>query len=645
MLARIAGLMAVLLAWSTPANTTPPPPLEAYGDLPAIEDMALSPDGIRVAMVSRSGSTRRLSVSEDGRELLSMPLLNMKFRDVAWAGERTVLVISSKTESLPLGLNADKAELFEAMLVPLDGGKPEKVFGRRHSIDDSVHGLYGVRQVDGRWKAYFGGIETARTRDRRTTVFKHGRPALFEVDLGDNQTRKIAPPAERPAIRRWLVGANGQIVATFDVDDRGNWEIRNASSLPIAGGNDPTRGVRLICLGKDGRSAVYKVEDDARQTIRWLSVPLAGGLAQEVLPRGEIEEVYVGGEDGRLMGYMEGGPGKKPVFFDPGRQADIDAAFTAFPGYDLRLKDWSPEFGLILLRRSGKGDSGSWLLFDTAAKTARLVGKERPSIGAEHFGPVSRVEYKASDGLSMDGILTLPPGRKAEKLPAIMLPHGGPSSHDTLTFDWMAQAFASRGYAVFQPNFRGSTNRDEPFRRAGNGQWGRKMQTDLSDGLAALARRGIVDPARACIVGGSYGGFAALAGVTLQNGVYRCAVSIAGVSDLGDMYWTDYRESGKSIAVRHSLIEDLGDPALFDEVSPRLHAARADAPVLLVHGKDDTVVPFRHSAKMADALKDAGTRHELVLLRKEDHWLSRSETRKQMLAETMRFVRMHNPPD
>jgi dipeptidyl aminopeptidase/acylaminoacyl peptidase len=169
------------------------------------------------------------------------------------------------------------------------------------------------------------------------------------------------------------------------------------------------------------------------------------------------------------------------------------------------------------------------------------------------------------------------------------------------------------------------------------------MQSDISDGLAELARRGIVDPKRACIVGASYGGYAALAGVTLQHGIYRCAVAVAPVSDLGDMYSTDIRESGDSAMVKNSLRESLGNPATFSDVSPRKHAAQADAPILLVHGKDDTVVPFKQSQAMADALKNAGKPYELVVMPNEDHWLSRSATRQQMLEAAMRFVQQHNP--
>ena len=229
--------------------------------------------------------------------------------------------------------------------------------------------------------------------------------------------------------------------------------------------------------------------------------------------------------------------------------------------------------------------------------------------------------------------------------PLVVMPHGGPEMRDTLTFDGHAQLLASHGYAVFQPNFRGSTNRDDAFKLAGYGEWGRKMQTDISDGLAALADAGIVDPQRACIVGASYGGYAALAGVTLQQGLYRCAVAVAPVSDIRAMYNEDYRESGDRRITKEALLQQLGPRDRWDDVSPRRNADRADAPILLIHGREDTVVPYSHSTQMADKLKDNGKPYELVSLDGEDHWLSLSATRQQMLEATMRFVQEHNPAD
>lgn len=266
-----------------------------------------------------------------------------------------------------------------------------------------------------------------------------------------------------------------------------------------------------------------------------------------------------------------------------------------------------------------------------------------------YFGGIAtrldRASVQVNDGRGMSGVLTLPPGRPAKNLPVILLPHGGPRSQDEPVFDWWAQAMASRGYAVFQPNFRGSTGFGRAFEQAGWGEWGRKMQTDISDGLAALAKEGIVDPKRACIMGGSYGGYAALAGVTLQQNIYRCAVSVAGVGNVAKLVATKWRESGGSSFLNRYYHQQIGTGRDYAAISPVNLAAKADAPVLLIHGVDDIVVPFDQSSDMAAALTRAGKPVEFVKLPGEDHWLSRGETRLAMLKAAVAFIEKHNPPD
>ena len=402
----------------------------------------------------------------------------------------------------------------------------------------------------------------------------------------------------------------------------------------------------LVSFGRTNASLIYRVMDNSAAMLRWFEVPLAGGAPSEPLAHATVDALLISKTDSTLQGYLTYEEMRtKPVLFDPRLQEIFSKVYRAFPKLDVTLVDSTPDFGKFIVLTRGNGESGTYYTIDMTRMRADPIGYERPSIHPEQVGPISTVDYKAGDGLELDGILTLPPGREPKNLPVVMLPHGGPSSHDIETFDWWAQAFASRGYAVFQPNFRGSTNRDVSFRNAGDGQWGRKMQSDISDGLAELAKRGVVDPKRACIMGGSYGGYAALAGVTLQQGLYRCAVAVAPVSDLEDMYWAGFVESGRNKLVRRNYLEALGDRSKFAEVSPRRHAGNADAPILLIHGKDDTVVAFDQSARMADALKGAGKPYEFVTLVEEDHWLSKAATRKQMLEEAMRFVQKYNPAD
>jgi len=336
------------------------------------------------------------------------------------------------------------------------------------------------------------------------------------------------------------------------------------------------------------------------------------------------------------------------VLFAPAQQARVVGARKAFPKNIVRLVSASADFNRMIVLTQGGDDSGTFWLVDIAKKSADPIGEEYPLVKAADVGPVRMVAWHAADGLELHGVLTLPPGSEPKSLPLVVLPHGGPEARDYPGFDWWAQAFASRGYAVFQPNFRGSDGYGVEFRNAGLGQWGRKMQTDITDGVADLGRQGIVDPKRACIVGGSYGGYAALAGVTVQQGFYRCAVADAGVSDLGDMLnYSAGRKGVPSAGVRYWRafmgVTSTWESSQLRPLSPAALADRADAPILLIHGKDDTVVPIAQSETMESALKSAGKPVEFVKMENEDHWLSRGETRVQMLKAAVAFVEKYNP--
>lgn len=632
------------MAASPATISAAPPPLEAYGDLPAVEDMAISPAGNIATIAQAAGERRVIAVDSKSTLLINAKVGDTKVRRVDWADDDILLITTTATVSLGPNFTARKYEFTGTIIASVLDKKNEQMFSRTKSIAGVTRGRYGIRRIDGTTYGYFGGI-ALDVSVGSDPYFTHGRTTLYAVDLAKNRPRKVAPPAVEDHYRDWLVDAGGEVAITLDVSETdGRWYIRSSQGQKIASGLDPEGDVSLVSFGKDGSTLIYSVEDDGGST-RWFEVPLAGGTPEEVLGGVGIERIYVDRGSSRIIGYRERGDTPKTHMYDAKVDSAVSRIFKAFKGRNPQLMDWTPDFAKVIVRTNGNGDSGTWYLVDLATRRADPIGDERLPIGPEHVGPISSVEYTAADGLAMDGVLTLPPGKEARNLPLIVLPHGGPASHDEVQFDWWAQAFASRGYAVFQPNFRGSTNRDDAFRHAGDGQWGRKMQTDITDGVAELVRRGIVDRSRACIVGASYGGYAALAGVTLQQGQYRCAVSVAGVADVALMYQTDMTESGRSQMLGRALREQLGDPKGFDEISPRRFARRADAPVLLIHGKDDTVVPFRQSQVMADALKDAGKPYEMVVLKGEDHWLSRAETRKQMLTSAMAFVQKHNPAD
>ena len=645
-----AAVVSLLLVTATVfcvATARAMPPLEIYGNLPGLEMAAISPSGNHVAILGRVGTDRKLLLLDQGSKLIRhVSVGDIKIRGLYWAGDEMLLIERSNTTVLGPSFTANKAELTGMMVLPVVGDRVWQIFEKHDSITGGIRGFYGLNQRNGKWFGYFGGITLDRALGSMSgRVLQSTDPVLYEVDLQTRDVKKIAARIDdQMNWRTWLVDQDGNMAAALDYfSARGTWILRNGNRDEIASGTHPLGGIGLIGFGSTSDTVIYSVPDTERGADRWFEVPITGGGAKEILS--DIASAYriIDPQTRSLIGYQVEGDRPSYHFFDPHRQKVANAVLKAFPGVSVHLMDWNDVFDRLIVKTEGVGDPVTWWIVDVKTGKANIIGTSHPMTG-DDVGPMKMIQYKAGDGLDIAAVLTLPPGAAARNLPVVVLPHGGPASRDYPGFDWWAQAFASRGYAVLQPNFRGSTGYGADFERAGDGQWGRAMQTDISDGLAYLVQQGIADPKRACIMGASYGGYAALAGVTLQQGLYRCAVSVAGVSDVAKMARTELEESGQNRTIRRALKQELGSGRDLSAVSPIRHAERADAPVLLVHGKDDTVVLYDQSNDMGDALRRTGKPVEMVTLDGEDHWLSKSETRLAMLKAALAFVEKHNPP-
>jgi len=570
----------------------------------------------------------------------------LKIRDISWVGDQAVLINYSKTTSID-GFTTDKAELSTVIVMPIDGHPLWQIFGHDHDITGGVWGQYGTAQRDGHWYGYFGAVAFNKMGMLPTGAVQ---PNLYEVDMTTGQNRLVAQRSDDPDERvLWQIDGTGQIAASLTTSRaNGTWHIQNASHRWLASGKVSDGRVGLAGLSADGANVIYYSSEDSENAVHWYVVPLAGGTPKPYLDGKDIKSL-LHGPGNTIIGYRENGANDDLHFFDPVQDKLYHDSKRAFPGERVSLEGTNDAFSRLIIETEGPQDPGSWYLVDMASQNAYLLGASYV-LADESVGPMRMVPYTAADGLKMEGVLTLPPpsvmpSDAAKNLPAVIIPHGGPTAHDVAGFDWMAQAFASRGYAVFQPNFRGSSGYGLAFERAGNGEWGRKMQTDISDGLAELVHLGLVDPKRVCIVGASYGGYAALAGVSLQQGIYRCAAAYAGLSDL--YRWVDNMryESGAEPMLMRVLKREIGKGYDLRAVSPIRFADKVSVPVLLIHGKDDTVVEFAQSSRMVDALRDAHKSVEFVTLAGEDHWLSRSETRSAMLQASVDFVVKYNPPN
>jgi dienelactone hydrolase len=644
--------VAALAMTATPARAAPPD-LAIYGNLPTFETASISPSGDHIAAVATLGGQHLVVVLDGDRKPVQRVPLDpkAKVRRLLWAGDKDLLIEVTATIGIGLDYTANRAELATVIVLPLDGAKPWNVFGGVEEISGGVAGIYGLALKNGHWFGYFGG----RTMKSGGLGFGNYapdafNPDLYEVDFDKHLQRKVAGKSEGlHDWRDWLLDDKGEIGAVLDVvASTGQWTITNARGAKLASGIEPSGNVDLVGFTADGSGVIYQVRDEATGSDPAFSVALSGGAPAPFLPDLAIEH-WFRDDAHRVIGYRERTADHVSHFFDPRRDMIWKASQRAFPNARVLLRETNRAFDRLLLVTEGPGDPETHWLVNIGTGHADPLGYSY-ALDPEQVGPMKMVPFVAADGLKMEGVLTLPPDlgppdRPARNLPAVIMPHGGPTSYDTIRFDWLAQAFASRGYAVFQPNFRGSAGYGVAFELAGNGEWGRKMQTDISDGLGELVRQGVVDPKRVCIVGASYGGYAALAGVTLQHGIYRCAVAVAGISDLSRMINDEVQIRREDPMLMRNLKREIGKVQDLQAVSPVHFADKVDAPVLLIHGKDDTVVKFAQSTEMADALRRAGKPVDLVTLNAEDHWLSRSETRLQMLQASLDFVIRNNPPD
>jgi len=623
-----------------------PPPIEAYGRLPAIEQLELSPSGNRFAFVATTGNERRLFVREvDGdKTLLALAGVgDAKLRDLDWAGEG--FVVARISDRYNLGAEYGGAYELSRMLSLDVKSKQIKMLFTDPRFLGTVNGVYGYAEQDGRWVGFFSAPLLTGSGASRDRLLLDGDPDLVSMDLQTGKFHRIAESSSGHGAG-WLVDPNGTVLATARYDDeRANWRLyAGRSNRVIAEQRDEIGMNYIVGMGRTPGTILYMLHDDDGAA-RYMERPLGdGGEAKEVFVDRTVQDFVFDPDTGLLAGFVEEGDEPKLTMFDKARESLLQATRRAFPKLQVGFVSWSRDFSRLVVKTEGPGDSGTWWLVDARTQShnasADFLGEQYPDVKPDQVGAFDTIDYTAADGLKMQGILTLPPGREAKGLPLVVLPHGGPEARDYPVFDFWAQAYASRGYAVWQPNFRGSSGYGLAFLRAGYGEYGRKMQTDISDGVAELARRGIVDAHRACIVGGSYGGYAALAGVTLQQGLYRCAVSVAGISDLRD-FLAD-RRGRLGVSGMRYLRQYLGDGDVAD-ISPARLAARADAPVLLIHGKDDTRVPIRQSELMKRALEKAHKPVEMVTLEGEDHFLSREATRIAMLRASIAFVERHNP--
>jgi dipeptidyl aminopeptidase/acylaminoacyl peptidase len=619
--------------------------IETYGRLPAMSNVALSPSGERLAFVAFDGSKRALFVRTlSGTPLAIAPLGDARLDEVYFAGERFVIFNLLVRTKVDVGRQAYRGVAIQVIDLETKEARPLVKPGQK--LWDQIFAWFPPYVEDGHWYLTVAGYEHQRN-GLREMDFADYQLDLFRVRLDDGELSLLE--RGESDVQDWLIDKK-EILARLKYNEAdGNWRIESGDQhKPILTGQDRFQADRMIGLGATPNSVLLMKQGD-NDYFDLVEIDLQSGKTLwSAKSEGNIKQVLLSPESQRFEGYILSASNSPVRMLDPQNQAAVDKALRPFHSKFPTLVAMSSDKKRMIVHSTGGDDSGTYWLVDLTTMKADVLGEDFPRITASRIGPARMITYKAADGLEIEAVLVTPPGREAKGLPVVVLPHGGPQSSDDAGFDWLAQAFASRGYAVLQPNFRGSDDYGVEFRNKGFGEWGRKMQTDLSDGLAYLAAQGIVDPKRACILGGSYGGYAALAGVTLQSGIYRCAVSINGVSDLPDMLVANADKSGGADSSQRYWKAFMGADkpgANLNDLSPARRAAQASAPIMLLHAVDDTVVLFNQSLKMERNLRAAGKPVELIRIPTGEHWLLSEVERQTILRSAIEFVMKHNPPD
>jgi dipeptidyl aminopeptidase/acylaminoacyl peptidase len=616
-------------------------PIADFAQLPFVEHAELSPDGTHWAGLLGMHGVQNivmLSVFDRTEKVVGTAMPDgMQARWLRWVNADNLLIGVDMLQlvesadwyfSRALALNRVSGKL-TMLLSELGGQNASDVlwWPRDDGNEVLIAGQNSVYEGEQWWPAVHR-VDVTNGHEH-VVVQPHGGIADWGADsegtvrvgVGYDDSRQTSRLVYRPA------GSH----ASFRTVDRADIRKREGLAVPfmfVPGGDHAL----VIHDDERGMSAIYEVDLATQSEVR----------AVYAAPAGEVDGVVVSADGATLLGAHDSSLQGGMHWFDT-KLGALQVAFDkAVPGAHAVIESMSRDRTAMLVRIGAADMPGSIYYYKPSEGLLHRLAAINERLGpTRHLAPVQVVSYKARDGLVIEGVLTLPVGRDPHKLPFIVMPHGGPWAQDGLEYDYWVQFLANRGYAVLQPNFRGSTGYGTDYLRKGEGQLGLAMQDDISDAVRWAVSQGLADAGRVCIIGASYGGYAAMWGVARDPDQYRCAISIAGVSSLSrevndfanDMYGRKFRDDWRRMTPD------------FDAVSPIKAIGRIKTPLLLIHGKKDITVAHAQSAKMYDRMRSAGKTVEFVSLPLADHYYTRQDDRIALLTAMENFLARYNPAD
>jgi dipeptidyl aminopeptidase/acylaminoacyl peptidase len=655
------GLAGSLLLASLPLLSFAEPGFDAakaFGARPSVEDLSLSPDGMSVAVIAPAtgqGSVVYVQSLAKGASRTLKPILGASGKPERLGGcdwvsnQRLVCLIYGVVNT---NILLEPVEFSRLIAVNTDGSKLQLLSTRGSSFTRGIQ-LGGGHVVD--WLPDEDGA-VLMTRvylpddhiGSHIGSTKHG----IAVDRVDTQTlvaRTIEQPRDdavdyisdgRGTIR--IIGVKSRLGAVGEYDS-GNvaYYYRKTDSrdwLPMGEVvGEQHNGFEPVAVDHDANLAYGYKKLDGRLAL--YTVALDGSLKEELVfarPDVDVGGLNHIGRRHRIVGVSYSDDFSHYHFLDSDFEKLLASLAKALPGQpSLRIVDSSIDESKLLIRAGSDQDPGVYYLFDKKLRQLQTFLVVRGDLEGVKLAVVNPIHYQAADGTMIPGYLTLPPGVDSPKdLPSIVMPHGGPSARDYWRFDWLAQFYASRGYAVLQPNFRGSTGYgDDFFKQNGFRSWPTAI-ADVLDAGKWLVAQGIASPDKLAVVGWSYGGYAALQSAVVDPNVFKAVIAIAPVTDLPELK-EEHRQWSDFLVVSR----EIGEGSHVRDGSPALNAAKIKVPVLLFHGEMDRNVLIRQSKEMAARLAAAGVPHELVAWPDLDHQLDDSAARTEMLRKSDAFLR------
>ncbi|MFC3597031.1 alpha/beta hydrolase family protein [Sphingobium scionense] len=635
---------------STIAQAEPDVLAKAFGARETVISASLSPDGQKIALVTAgAGRTTRTYVlnAQEGAEPKVVAGASGKpeyLYRCNWAsndrlactiggesrvgddvyGFSSVFAVDAAGGNVrPLskrhGENALGFDLRGGEIIDLTAGEEGSVLMTRSYvpeakvgslIDQKLQGL-GVDRVDTRTG---GSKRIEQPQTLAVEYISDGRGTVRVMGLQENKGSGYAKGTIR-YLYRPLGKGEWSDLATYNFSDRTGF-----NPYAVDAEKNIVYGFERI----DGRSALVSIELDS-------------GLKKSVVyahPTVDVNRLVQVGRERRVVGVGYSEDDYRVVYFDEQVKALVASLGKALGGKAVYIGDMSQDRQRILVWAGSDTDPGQYYLFDRTAKKLSPVMPDRPELAGQALAQMKSISYKASDGTVIPAYLTLPPGKdSARGLPAIVMPHGGPEARDEWGFDWLSQYYAARGFAVIQPQFRGSAGFGEQwFMRNGYRSW----QTAIGDIVDAgrwLVAEGGADPTKLTILGWSYGGYAALQAQAIDPKLFKAVVAIAPVTDFADrirrsQYNADYLLQQKR----------MGTGSDAADASPINHAAEFRAPVLMFHGTDDGNVDISQARAMQSKLEGAGKRSRLVVYDGLTHGLNDSDARADMLQQSADFL-------